>query len=97
MLLTLSLVLLSVPVFASEVLLPIIPIDDPDPAPGRGEMNGDGAVTSNDAIHLLRHTLNGARYPISQSGEMNGDGRVNSSDAIYLLRFTMDPERYPLR
>jgi len=30
-----------------------------------GDMNGDGRVDSNDAIWLLRHTMNPARYPLS--------------------------------
>jgi len=27
-------------------------------------VNGDGTVDSNDAIYLLRHTLNQTRYPL---------------------------------
>ena len=62
----------------------------------RGDVNDDGEVDSNDAIYLLRHTMNESRYPINQSGDMNGDGDVDSNDAIYLLRHTMNGERYPL-
>lgn len=29
-----------------------------------GDMNGDGAVNSNDAIYLLRHTLQQSQYPL---------------------------------
>lgn len=62
----------------------------------RGDTNGDGYVTSDDAIYLLRHTLSPARYPINQSGDMNGDKYITSDDAIYLLRHTLSPSRYPL-
>ncbi len=66
------------------------------PAYARGDVNGDGRVNSDDAIHLLRFTLMPGDYPINQDGDMNGDGRVNSDDAIHLLRFTLMPNDYPL-
>ena len=53
-------------------------------------------VNSDDAIYLLRYTLQPSAYPIEQSGDMNGDGKVNSDDAIYLLRHTLRPSDYPL-
>ena len=62
----------------------------------RGDLNNDGYVDSEDAIYLLRHTMNEIRYPLNQSGDMNKDGTVDSDDAIYLLRHTMNETRYPL-
>ena len=62
----------------------------------RGDMNKDGQVNSDDALYLLRNSMNPDRYPIEQNGDVNGDGIANSDDAIYLLRHTMSPERYPL-
>ena len=61
-----------------------------------GDVNGDGKVNSNDAIYLLRYTLQPSRYPLNQGGDMNGDGKVDSNDAIYLLRHIFLPSRYPL-
>ena len=62
-----------------------------------GDVNGDGAVTSDDAVYLLRYTLFPGEYPICQNGDIDGDGDVDSDDAIYLLRFTLFPESYPLK
>lgn len=61
-----------------------------------GDVNGDDKVDSNDAIYLLRYTLQPSSYPINQSGDMNGDGKIDSNDAIYLLRHTLQPNQYPL-
>ena len=63
----------------------------------RGDVNGDGFVDSEDAIHLLRYTLSKDKYPINQDGDMNNDGIVNSDDAIYLLRHALAPDRYPVQ
>ena len=62
----------------------------------RGDMDGDGDVDSDDAIYLLRYTLNPDRYPIEQDGDVDGDGDADSDDAIYLLRYTLNPDKYPL-
>ena len=71
--------------------------EDPDHQKvARGDMNKDGQVNSDDALYLLRNSMNPDRYPIEQNGDVNGDGIANSDDAIYLLRHTMSPERYPL-
>ena len=83
-----------VPVFATDNETPEVPIEDTTVL--RGDVNGDGDIDSNDAIYLLRYTMNHDRFPINQSGDMNGDGDVDSNDAIYLLRYTMNPDRFPL-
>ena len=61
-----------------------------------GDMDGDGNVDSDDAVHLLRYTLFPEYYYILQPGDMNNDGYVTSDDAVYLLRHTLFPEFYPL-
>lgn len=62
----------------------------------RGDVNGDGVVNSDDAIHLLRHYLMSHKYSINQNGDMDGNGTLDSNDSIYLLRYTMWPNKYPL-
>jgi hypothetical protein len=63
-----------------------------------GELDGDGAVSSADAIYLLYHTLFGSdRYPVNQPVDFYGDGNTSSADAIYLLYYTLfGAGRYPL-
>ena len=68
------------------------PVTDVDLA----DYDGNGEVTSDDAIYLLRYTLFPEGYPISLSGDLDGDGSVTSDDAIYLLRYTLFPDDYPL-
>ena len=62
----------------------------------KGDVNGDGFVDSNDAIHLLYHTMLPDRYEINQDCDFDGNGYVDSNDSIYLLYHTMLPERYPM-
>lgn len=62
----------------------------------RGDANADNAVTSDDAVYLLRHIFMPAFYELNQSGDMDGDGDTDIDDAIYLLRHTFMPQIYPL-
>ena len=62
----------------------------------KGDVNGDGYVTSDDAIYLLYHTTNDVEYPINQDGDFDGNGYVTSDDAIYLLYHVMLPAQYPI-
>ena len=65
-----------------------------------GDLNGDTAVDSADAIYLLYNTLFGSdRYPIpaGHNPDYNKDEKVDSADAIYLLYNTLfGSDRYPL-
>ena len=77
----------------------IVPEEETPEEPGlRGDLNGDGKVSSNDAILLLRHILFEEDYPLDESLDLdfNGDGAVNSNDAIYLLRHVLFGDDYPL-
>ena len=60
------------------------------------DFDGDGDITSDDAIYLLRTTLFPEKYLINVKAPFYGDGEPTSDDAIYLLRYTLFPERYPI-
>ncbi|MBO4860970.1 MAG: dockerin type I repeat-containing protein, partial [Clostridia bacterium] len=77
----------------------IVPEEETPEEPGlKGDLNGDGKVSSNDAILLLRHILFEEDYPLDESLDLdfNGDGALNSNDAIYLLRHVLFGDDYPL-
>ena len=61
-----------------------------------GDVDGDGEVTSDDAIYLLYNTFDPIGHPIDQWTDYDRDGEVTSDDAIYLLYHTFNPSDYPL-
>lgn len=61
-----------------------------------GDINGDGAIDSDDAIYLLRHTLYESEYPVESIADLDSSGAVDSDDAIYLLRYTLFSAKFPL-
>lgn len=61
-----------------------------------GDCNGDGYVTDQDAIYLLRHVYFPDLYPIEQPTDYTKDGKTTDQDAIYLLRHVYFPDLYPL-
>ena len=64
-----------------------------------GDIDGDQAVTQDDAVYLLLHTMFGeAFYPLNNApADIDGSGTVDQDDAVYLLLHTMFGEMfYPL-
>ncbi|MBQ8622873.1 MAG: hypothetical protein IJ424_00620 [Oscillospiraceae bacterium] len=63
-----------------------------------GDLDLNGVVDNNDAIHLLYSTVFGEQdYPLNQPCDFTGDGVVDNQDAIYLLYHTIFGEdEYPL-
>jgi hypothetical protein len=67
----------------------------------RGDVNGDGRVTREDAeavrAYLVRGTVPGGRS-ILPAGDANGDGRVTAADAALISRYVagVDVSRFPV-
>lgn len=53
-----------------------------------GDANGDGRITSVDALRTLRAAVSDAECPLTVC-DFNGDGRVAASDALGILRFAV--------
>lgn len=53
----------------------------------KGDVNGDGAITSGDARMLLRYVVGQSAFsePQLAAGDVNGDGSVTSADARAVL------------
>ena len=64
-----------------------------------GDVNGDGLVDQNDAIHLLYYSMDTPGYSLNgRGGEMDGEEGITADDAIHLLFHTFPSfaEKYAL-
>ncbi|MBO4848999.1 MAG: Ig-like domain-containing protein [Clostridia bacterium] len=59
--------------------------------PAAGDIDGNGSVTSSDALLLLRYTMGLAALTPEQLAlaDIDGNGTINSADALAILRMTM--------
>jgi len=64
-----------------------------------GDLNGDGELTSDDAIYLLKSVFSRESFPIPEGMDMdnNSDGEITSDDAIYLLKAVFSRDSFPLK
>lgn len=60
------------------------------------DLDGDGIISSDDAIYLVKYTMLPENYPVTTDVDFDKNGQINSDDAVYLLKYTMLPEQYPI-
>lgn len=51
-----------------------------------GDVNGDGKVTSNDALTVLNYSVGNSDTINKTKADINKDGTINSADALEILR-----------
>lgn len=69
------------------------PEPTPTPAPDHdGDVNGDGEITTVDALLVLRAALGISELSNEQASraDVNGDGNITTVDALIILRMTLD-------
>ncbi len=63
----------------------------------KGDLDGDGSITANDAIYLLYSVFFGKEvYPVHQLSDLNTDGACDANDAIHLLYYVFFGDDYVL-
>ena len=64
-----------------------------------GDVDGDGEVTANDALRILRYVANPNKYPLTspeETANVDGDEEITANDALRVLRYVANPTKYPL-
>lgn len=86
--------------YASEASASLIVKTNEQPTYTPGDVDGNGELTTDDAVYLLLHVMFGAEdYPVPDGMDLNfdGSGSVTTDDAVYLLLHVMfGEEDYPL-
>lgn len=62
----------------------------------RGDIDGNGIVTSDDVIRLLLYVSMPSMFPIDAEADFTGEGSVTSDDVIRLLLYVSMPGMFPL-
>lgn len=57
----------------------------------KGDMNGDGKLSSEDALDCLKHVVGVMEIDEvqKQAADMNGDGKINTLDALQILKIVV--------
>ncbi|MBR3145252.1 MAG: hypothetical protein IKF53_05115 [Clostridia bacterium] len=72
-------------------------VNDQSYSVNRGDANGDGVITDQDAIYTLFSYYYPDKYPSNQDYDFDGNETFNDQDAIYLLFHYFYPDKYPLK
>ena len=56
-----------------------------------GDLDGDGEITSSDALNILQLVVSGENLTDEQKklADMDGDGEITSADALYILQMVV--------
>lgn len=56
-----------------------------------GDIDGDGMTTSNDALEILRMSIdsNNTNDDIKTIADVDGDGTITANDALEVLRYSV--------
>ena len=58
----------------------------------KGDVNGDGSVTSADITALYNYLLNGETSSL-QNGDVNSDGNITSADVTYVYNILLGSKK----
>ena len=60
-----------------------------------GDANGDGKVTSKDALSIMRYSISGSNTGMSEFADIDMDDQISAKDAMLILRYTVNlPDKY---
>ena len=64
----------------------------------KGDVDGDGIITSNDALLVLRYSVQLEEFDedIVEQADVNGDGKADSSDSLSILRYSVGLRDYSI-